>query len=243
MADSPNQAESDRIISGYSEFHKWVFENYPNPGALFRGQPRSSYQLIPSVGRYVSAVGSPLELLRQEQFAMDIFAKEARAFTGGSTPNAWEMLAIAQHHGLPTRLLDWTHNPMAALFFAVCEDFDHDAALYALKAGALLDVSDTGWTDGSPLDIEADMQYISPRLAPRIAVQESVFTVHADPTRELQAVGLTRVIIPKNIKRLLAGILYRYGISRKVLFPGLDGLAQSLGFLKLEAIHNAKTKF
>jgi FRG domain len=208
-----------------------VVANYPEPGTLFRGQPRSSYRLIPSVGRVLGKM-SEQNLLKQERYAMDIFEREARAFMEGPMPNAWEMLAIAQHHGLPTRLLDWTHNPMAALYFAVCEDLDYDGAVYGLKAGELADVMDTKLAPEDPLTIPVNLQYISPRISPRITVQESVFTIHAYPTQELEAAGLTRVIIPKATKLSLSMTLYRYGVSRKVLFPGLDGLARSISFLK-----------
>lgn len=229
-------ALAQTVIATYEEFHRWVIAHYPSSGSLFRGHTSVDYKLLPSVGRYldkfIKGGRDKKRLLDNERFALDVFEKDAVAYAPGPKPSPWDMLALAQHHGLPTRLLDWTHNPMVALYFAVNEEVDADGAVYGLEAGVVLDAMDTGDLARDPLSLTENRQFISPRISPRIVAQESVFTIHADPTEEFDAATLTRVIVPSSAKLALRSSLMRYGLSAKVLFPGLDGIARTVRFLK-----------
>ena len=102
---------------------------------LFRGQSNNTFELMPSIGRNrkfacdISIFDEERNLIEMAKFKLpEIFHDNLQPL---------ELLALLQHHGIPTRLLDITENAFVALYFACCSDYDKDGEVFAFKNNEL----------------------------------------------------------------------------------------------------------
>src|SRR6266581_4758735 len=99
----------------------------------FRGHSKSEYKLVPTIGRLTRYGGrSKTFNVATERALLHRFRR--RAFPhDGRVDQAGYALFLARHHGLPTRLLDWTANVLYALYFACMEYGNHDGHVWAFR--------------------------------------------------------------------------------------------------------------
>lgn len=88
--------------------------------AVYRGSANADWPLLTSLDR-LGGVERPHTKARLEEHILRTFIRYSRPYIEQSVPNEWELLVIAQHHGVPTRLLDWSYSPFVAAHFATLE--------------------------------------------------------------------------------------------------------------------------
>jgi len=107
----------------------WDFERDDVGGPWFRGQQRKHWRLLPGLARIGCFDRDSEDEIREE------FAVRAPALSRFEALPAsdWDMYFLMQHHGAPTRLLDWTESPVIALYFAVRDNPGYyDSAVWML---------------------------------------------------------------------------------------------------------------
>lgn len=219
------QSTDCKVISNWSDFSKWI-HSHNSLNWIFRGVTDPDYRLVPKVGRPESHHKSAGYERDREIWMLNEFKRRVSLNLPGQIPrNEWEWLALAQHHGLPTRLLDWSHSPLFAAFFATEHpDSDLPGVLYAIEL--IKHITAEQVPDGvTPLDVNKVMRFDPPYISPRINAQQGTFTIHPDPTEPFDTKKLERIEIDNKWLRNLRSRLNNLGVNRATLFPDPDGLA------------------
>jgi len=212
----------------FGELHSHL-ETYDPLYTVYRGVSSVDHKLITTLGRLELKSGDTFKTV--EKKTLDTFKERALPFINTTPNNNWEWLALAQHHGLSTRLLDWTRNPLVAAYFSVKKDINEDSIIYVLnlKKQPLVNVEkqqDPLETFGEPL------RYIPSHVTERIIVQNGLFTFHpGEPNEEFESEDIEKILIPAKNRKRLKKDLYRYGIHEASMFPGLDGLASHVKWM------------
>ncbi len=166
--------------------------------------------------------------------------------------NPWDLLSLSQHFGLPTRLLDWTSNPMIALWFAFAEEKgnDNDRVVWGLVVEDDI-LADTENED--PFDQRFIKAFKPKNIDNRIIAQHSWFTIQNPNIKGKSADGLPYINSPESINESeefdysLARFLFPnekrneilrkldiIGINHASVFPDLSGLCNYIEWKELK---------
>lgn len=209
-------------IETISEFLD-IFRN--SPPELFRGQSED-WPLIPSLGRVSQTVFEGI--LEIEEDIVSEFKKYAYPYFKGESLSYTDWILHAQHHGLPTRLLDFTSNPLKSLYFAVEDTTNsNDGVVWAFDAICGYEFPE--------LNLDTVKFFYPTHLNTRITAQESCFacfpvgrhqqeipSIETYDTRDTHP--FNKVLISGEHKEQIKRELSVLGINQLSIYPGVDGV-------------------
>lgn len=240
-----------RTIKNYlAEIEKSIGPSRSREWKVYRGHRDIKWHLLPTIGRepYCGDTIREQDMFRSFKIATAALLPVG-VERGTSNVISWRQLVLAQHHGLPTRLLDWTANPLVALFFAVegpakvcdratracsiCTDQKgHDSVVYCLTS-----IEECCTIEGLADKNEEAPEYNykegpsllqPPSLSSRIGAQKSMFTICQDAKRKVSP--NYRFVVPVDCRADIQFELHQIGINRATLFPDLDGISAHLSW-------------
>jgi hypothetical protein len=203
---------------------------------LFRGQCCDK-PLVPRIGRF-----EEIEIKNFEKNLFEDFQKRYLAYSSKTYINDLDLLALGQHFGLPTRLLDWTESSLVALWFATEKDIEDE---YAVVWMFIPDDKDNIDVKGFNPFTNDNTKVFSPNhISERITAQSGWFTCHKlmknnkflkFETLPKYKEKLIKIIIPKRIFAEIRVKLNTMGINSCTVYPDLIGLSKYLTWKHLKA--------
>jgi hypothetical protein len=248
-------------LASWEEFLEWITDS-PYSNWAFRGLCEARWPLSSALARYLHDYGIDQRAWReQEQRILRIFKRKAHHFLRQppDRDDDFQWLGLMQHHGAPTRLLDFTKSPYVAAFFALIRARS-EAAVWAVNPIPIsyaesVTVSDSTTLHPRQMDpslkgnlhryyFEADMPFVwmgeQDIMSRRLIAQSGTFAISGTLTRSMDEIlsgypdpknTLVKFVLPCD-KMRSQGLreLYRMNITYETLFPDLDGLGRSLAY-------------
>jgi hypothetical protein len=210
-------------------------EGFQEDRYLFRGMGSDAWHLESSFDRYAGDVPS-VERKEQADRLLALFVDECATSDGTieqcpAEPHA--LIALAQHHGLPTRGLDWTESPYVAGYFAFADAWSYGQAdgrgQVAIWA---LDRTHPAWSGGNGVEIVTAGRAGNERM---VRQRAALTYLHAAATELEEYVrahpedgdALVRFSLPKSDARVALADLAAMGITSTRLFPDREGAARA----------------
>lgn len=247
----------------YIEAIDQIQSDLPEAVFLFRGQSDHEWGLDPSLLRIFKERNSklsPEKAFKLEKDSVYKFRQEAHHYlkpsvlppdlvnlTNASIYGKW--LALMQHHGVPTRLLDWTYSFYVALFFAV-ENQNSEGAVWYFDSNKLSEhygLFDIDYTTKKSEELfggkSDDLLFtgISSLQSLREIAQQGGFTFSNGIFKSHESLiakacsngtqigqGYGKILVPADLKLEFLWRLEKANITAKTLFPGIDGIGRSL---------------
>ena len=231
----------------------------------FRGECDESWPLYSALSRYFYNFGVHRDAWEeQEKRILRVFKRKAHVFLEQppEPDDDLQWLALMQHYGAPTRLIDFTWSPYVAAFFAL-ERTLRDGVVWAMNPAQLASSQSPRRTKVDPrirgnfkrYFVKGTQRFVwigePHRMNRRLIAQSATFVLPGVldvPVEEILSGYpepenyLAKFVLPNHVREVGMRELYRMNITYATLFPDLDGLAKSMAYeLEFHWAYNPRT--
>lgn len=213
-------------IGDIQSYVKLVLENARKGKYVYRGHASYKWPLKSSIGRNKNYTKD----LEKEVFLR--FKQNYYSYTIERPESDMDLLFLGQHYGLPTRLLDFTFNPMIALYFACEGEEKLDGRVYVKSMEKML-LMDADSNTQMPHSIEEvlsiqNARFVVPNYTDaRYKNQKALFLLSDKPTSPFDFVTDSYIIKKENKEQILCD-LANLGYDKTLVYPLLDSLCADI---------------